>query len=446
MSADSKTPARRAIRGRVLTFLDNPARVGDEASFRYIEDGAVLIEDGLIKAVGEAGELLAGDVARDIEVDDHSGQLVLPGFIDLHIHYPQAGIIASHGAQLMEWLEKYTFPEEEKFSDPAYAAATAEFFFDELLRNGTTTAAVYCTTHETSVEAFFAESERRNMCMIAGKVMMDRGAPDSLLDKAPENGSVAGYDASKRLAERWHGRGRQHYAVTPRFALTSSEAQLEACGSLLSEIPDVYLQTHLAEQRDEVEKARSLFPEARDYTDIYDRAGLLGRRSLFGHGIYLSERERARLHETGSVIAFAPTSNLFIGSGLFDFDKTTAGDNPVRVGLASDVGAGTSYSMLRTAAEAYKVMQLQGQNLTAVQAFYMITLGNARKLGLEGRIGTLEPGSDADIVVLNSAGVPALSHRLRDGGADLAEELFAFLTLGDDRAVGAAYVAGRRQN
>ena len=228
MSIDSQNSNRRALRGRVLTFLDNPARVGEEASFRYIEDGAVLIEDGLIKAVGEAGELLAGDNARDTEVDDHSGQLVLPGFIDLHIHYPQAGIIASYGAQLMEWLDKYTFPEEEKFSDPAYAAATAEFFFDELLRNGTTTAAVYCTTHESSVEAFFAESERRNMRMIAGKVMMDRGAPDILLDMVPENGSVAGYDASKRLAERWHGRGRQHYAVTPRFALTSSEAQLEA--------------------------------------------------------------------------------------------------------------------------------------------------------------------------------------------------------------------------
>lgn len=443
MNTNSEQASPRAIRGRVLTFLDNPAHAGEEASFSYIEDGAVLIEDGLIKAVGEASEILAGN--GDMDVDDHSGRLVLPGFIDLHTHYPQAGIIASYGAQLIEWLEKYTFPEEEKFADPAYAAATAEFFCDELLRNGTTSAAVYCTTHETSVEAFFAESERRNMRMIAGKVMMDRGAPESLLDPAPENGSAPGYDASKRLAERWHGRGRQHYAVTPRFALTSSKAQMEACGALLGEIPELYLQTHLAEQRDEVEKAMQLFPDAMDYTDIYDKAGLLGPRSLFGHGIYLSERERARLHETESVIAFAPTSNLFIGSGLFNFEQTIGGDNPVRVGLASDVGAGTSYSMLRTAAEAYKVMQLQGQSLTALQVFYMITLGNARKLGLESRIGSLEPGSEADIVVLNNDAVPVLRHRLQNGTADLAEELFALMMLGDDRVVDAAYVMGKRQ-
>lgn len=440
MSANPDKSGRRAIRGRVLTFLDDPARVGEEASYHYIEDGAVVIEDGLIQSVGEASKLIQQDMA----VDDHSGQLVLPGFIDIHTHYPQAGIIASYGAQLMEWLEKYTFPEEEKFSDPEYAAATAKFFLGELLRNGTTTAAVYCTTHETSVEAFFAESERRNMCMIAGKVLMDQGAPGSLLDVAPEDGSAAGYDASKRLAEHWHGRGRQLYAVTPRFALTSSEAQLEACGALLAEIPGLYLQTHLAEQREEVEKAMALFPQARDYTDIYDRAGLLGPRSLFGHGIYLSAQERARLSETKSVIAFAPTSNLFIGSGLFDYQGTTGGDTPVRVGLASDVGAGTSYSMLRTAAEAYKVMQLQGQNLTALRAFYVITLGNARMLGLEDRIGTLEPGSDADIVVLNTIAVPALAHRLRNGAADLSEELFALVTLGDDRVVSAAYVAGKR--
>jgi guanine deaminase len=445
MKTASQSTGRRAIRGRVLTFLDNPARVGDEPSYRYIEDGALLIEDGLIKAVGEASELLTEDAAGDIEIDDHSGRLLLPGFIDLHIHYPQAGVIASYGAQLIEWLEKYTFPEEEKFADPAYAAATAEFFCDELLRNGTTTAAVYCTTHETSVEAFFSESEKRNMRMIAGKVMMDRGAPDSLLDAAAENGSTAGYDASKRLAERWHGRGRQHYAVTPRFALTSSAAQLEACGTLLGEISGLYLQTHLAEQQEEVAKAMQLFPGARDYTDIYDQAGLLGRRSLFGHGIYLGERELARLHETGSVIAFAPTSNLFIGSGLFDYEKTTGGAAPVRVGLASDVGAGTSYSMLRTAAEAYKVMQLQGQNLTALEAFYMITLGNARKLGLEDRIGSLEPGSEADIVVLGADAVPMLRQRLQNGAADLSEELFALLMLGDDRVVEAAYVAGQRQ-
>jgi guanine deaminase len=432
---------QRAIRGRVLSFTDDPALSDGEDSYAYWEDGVVVVEGGTIITLGEANAILP-ELPSNIELDDHSGRLVLPGFIDTHIHYSQSRIIASYGAQLIEWLEKYTFPEEARFADPDYAASCADFFFDELLRNGTTTAAVYCTVHEGSVETFFAEAERRNMRMIAGKVMMDRNAPDALLDRPGADGVAAGFAASERLARKWHNRGRQHYAVTPRFALTSTEAQLEACKALVDAFPGAYLQTHLAEQRDEVEAVSRQFPQARNYTDVYDRAGLLGPRAIFGHGIHLGGDELRRLHETQSVIAFAPSSNLFIGSGLFDLERVAGGAHPVRVGLASDVGAGTSFSMLRTAADGYKVMQLQGQNLTALRALYLMTLGNARALGLERRVGTLEPGSEADIVVLDGNGIPALKQRLAAGEGDLAGDLFAFMVLGDERAVAATYIAG----
>jgi guanine deaminase len=425
----------RAIRGRILTFKGDPAEVGEAASHLFIEDGAVLMEDGRIAALGEARELLKG-LPEGSVVDDHTDHLVLPGLIDAHIHFPQTQVIASYGAQLLEWLQKYTFVEEQKFGDPAHAARIARFFLDELLRNGTTTAVVYCSVHPESAEAFFTESARRDTRMIAGKVMMDRGAPAALTDTAER-----GYRESRALLERWHGRGRQLYAISPRFALTSTEAQLEAAGALAKEHPDAYVQTHLCENDDEIAAVRRLFPSASSYTDIYDRFGLLGRRSLLGHCIHLEDEEIERLAATGSVAVFCPTSNLFIGSGLFDMARLRDRRRPVRVGLATDVGGGTSYSMLRTAAEAYKVLQLRGQNLTALQALYLMTLGNARALGLEERIGTLEVGSEADIVVLDSRATPAMAHRM-ETARDLAEELFVLVTLGDDRAVRATYVAG----
>jgi guanine deaminase len=346
-------------------------------------------------------------------------------------------VIGSYGEQLLEWLQKYTFVEEQKFADPAHAGRVAGFFLEELFRNGTTTAVVYCTVRPESAEAFFAESHRRNARMIAGKVMMDRGAPAGLLDTAQR-----GYDETKALIGDWHGRGRQHYAITPRFALTSTEAQLEAAGALLREHPDCYLQTHLAENHEEIAAARRLYPQATSYTDIYDRCGLLGPRSLFGHCIHLEEAELARLSATGSIAAFCPTSNLFIGSGLFDLAALRHPRRPVRVSLATDVGGGTSYSMLRTAAEAYKVLQLRRQNLPAFDAFYLMTLGNARALSLEDRIGSLEPGRDADLVVLDARATPAMAHRMETVDEDLAEELFVLMTMGDDRSVRATYVAG----
>jgi guanine deaminase len=296
---------------------------------------------------------------------------------------------------------------------------------------------VYCTVHPESVEAFFAESERRNARMIAGKMMMDRNAPAALTDNAERS-----YQESKALLQTWHRRGRQLYAVSPRFALTSSEAQLEAAGALLREHPDAYLQTHLAENHDEIATVRRLFPSAQSYTDAYDRHGLLGPRSILGHCLHLADEELQRLSDTRSIAAFCPTSNLFIGSGLFDLARLRDRARPVRISLATDVGGGTSYSMLRTAAEGYKVLQLQGQNLPPLDAFYMMTLGNARALGLEAEIGSFALGSEADVVVLDPRATPAMAHRMATVGDDLAAILFVLMTLGDERAVRATYVAG----
>lgn len=429
----NKVPA--AIRGRILSFREDPATAGG-AAHRYLEDGLLVLAEGRIGAIGDAATLLPG-LPPAAPVHHYPDGLIMAGFIDAHIHYPQTQVIASYGAQLLDWLERYTYVEEQKFAAPAHAARIARFFLDELCRNGTTTAAVYCTVHPESVDAFFTESARRNMRMVAGKVLMDRNAPAALRDTA-----ARGYAESEALIARWHGHKRLHYAVTPRFALTSTAAQLEAAGALLRAHPDVLLQTHLSESPQEIEMVRKAFPGARDYVDVYDRHGLLGPRSLFGHCIHLAPAERARLSESGSVAVFCPTSNLFIGSGLFDLALARDARFPLRVGLATDVGGGTSYSMLRTAAEAYKVLQLQGQSLPALEAFYMLTLGNARALGLADRIGTLAPGSDADVVVLDARATPAMAHRLETVRGNLEDELFALMTLGDDRAIRATYVAG----
>jgi guanine deaminase len=428
-------PVRRALRGRILSFEADPAEVGEAASHTYLEDGIVLIEDGRIAARGDAVQML-GKLPDGTPVDDHAGHLILPGLIDTHIHLPQTQVIASHGAQLLDWLQKHTFVEEQKFADPGHAARIARFFVDELLRNGTTTAAVYGSVHAQSAQALFAEALRRGTRTIAGKVMMDRGAPAALLDTAER-----GYRESKALIQRWHGRGRLQYAISPRFAVTSSDGQLEAAGALLAEHPDCYLQTHLCENLEEIAAVRRLFPWATSYTDVYDHFGLLGPRSLFGHCIHLEEAECLRLSESRSVAALCPTSNLFLGSGLFDLAMLRDAVRPVRVALATDIGGGTSYSMLRTAAEAYKVTQLGGQRWSALEAFYAITLGNARALGLEGAIGSLEPGTEADIVVLDARATPAMAHRM-ETVRDLAEELFVLLIMGDERAVRATYVMG----
>lgn len=419
------------LRGRVLSFVDEPKGPGDTASYRYWEDGAVFISEGRVVSVGEYHKAnIAG-----ASVIDHHPHLILPGLIDTHIHYPQMQVIGSYAGALLEWLNRYTFVEEQKFADEGHAARIAQRFFDELIRHGTTTAAAYCTVHKASAEAFFTEAERRNMRVVAGKVMMDRNAPEALRD-TPQSG----YDETRALIGRWHGRGRAHYAITPRFAITSSPEQMEMTEALAREFPDCHIQTHLAENLAEIEFARELYPNLGDYTGIYERYHLLGPRTLLGHSIHLSHREVEVLAETRSVAVFCPTSNLFIGSGLFDYERLH--ERGVRIAVATDVGGGTSYSMLKTLDEGYKVLQLRGQRLPPLASFYMMTLGNARALSLEDSIGSIEPGRDADLVVLDARATPQMALRMETIDS-LTEELFLLQTCGDDRAVAEVYVAGK---
>jgi guanine deaminase len=418
----------------LLWFVDDPETTG-EAAHRYVEDGLLVLAGGMIQAVGPAGELLP-TLPAGAEIVDHRPHLIMPGFIDAHLHMPQTQVIASYGAQLMEWLSKYTFVEEQKLSQQGHPETLTRFLLDELLASGTTTAAVYCSVHRQSAEAFFTESERRNTRMIAGKVMMDRHAPAALTDTAE-----SGYADSKALIERWHGRGRQLYAITPRFAVTSTPEQMRLSGRLAAEHPDCFVQTHINENQAEIAFARELYPESDDYAGIYHDFGLLGAKSLMGHCIHMTKHEWRAFAEAGAVAVFCPTSNLFLGSGLFDWAR--ARREGVRVAVATDIGGGTSYSMLRTMAEAYKILQLQGQSLSAFAALHAITRGNAVALGLEHLIGTLEPGTEADVVVLDPAATRAMAHRL-ETARDLAEELFVLVTLGDERNVVATYVAGER--
>ncbi len=422
--------SRTVLRGRVLSFVSEPQGIDDTASYRYFADGMVVIADGKVQG---AGDFDAG-VVGDAEIIDHRPHLILPGFIDLHLHYVQSQMIASYAGSLLEWLNTYTFVEEQKFSQQGHAGAVAGAFYDELIRNGTTSAVAYCSSHPRSVDAFFAEAEKRNMLMVGGKVMMDRNAPEALRDSAQ-----SGYDDTKALIERWHGRGRGLYAISPRFAITSTPAQLEASRALVAEYPQCYVQTHLSENAAEISFSMELYPDSPDYTGIYEDYGLLGPKTLLGHSIHLNHRETQVLAETQSVAVFCPTSNLFLGSGLFDRERLAKAG--VRIGIATDIGGGTNYGMLATLDEGYKVLQLRGQRLTPLNSFYMATLGNARALSLQGTIGSIEPGCAADLVVLDASATPAMRLRM-ETVTSLVEELFLLQTLGDDRSIAEVYVAG----
>jgi guanine deaminase len=423
------------LRGRLLFFRRAPLSLTDTESYFYESDGGLLIKDGLIAATGAYAEIKAKAPEGTIEID-HRPHLIMPGFIDMHLHFPQMQVIASYAANLLEWLNTYTFPEECRFVESAHSQRIATHFYDELIRHGTTTAVAYCSVHKTSADAFFAEATRRNMRMIGGKVMMDRNAPQGLLD-TPQ----LGYDETRQVIADWHGKGRNHVAITPRFAITSTPQQMEAAAALAREFPDLHIQTHLSENQDEIKFAGELYPEAIDYTDIYARYGLLGPKSLFGHCIHLSEREADAMSETGAIAVHCPTSNLFLGSGLFPLKALARRDRPVRIGVATDIGGGSSYSMLRTMDEAYKIQQLLGERLNPLESYYHMTLGNAEALSLADRIGTLEPGTDADVVVLNAAATPAMALKM-EVVKTLAEELFLLQTMGDDRAIAETYVAG----
>lgn len=426
------TSTRMLLRGRILTFKAEPSGPEDTDAYTYLEDGALLIADGTIVACGSYEDVT--NQAGDAELVDHRPNLLMAGFIDTHIHFPQVQVIASWGAQLLDWLNSYTFPEETRFVDPDHSSLMAGHFYDQLIDHGTTTAVAYCSVHKTSAEAFFAEAERRNMRMIGGKVMMDRNAPDGLRD-TPQTS----YDDTKALIKKWHGKGRAEYAITPRFAITSTPEQLEMAGALAGEHSDCYVQTHLSENHDEIAYTAELFPDARDYLDVYQSNNLLGPKTLLGHSIHLKPREIDALVETNAKPVFCPTSNLFLGSGLFD--DAGLRSRGITNAIATDVGAGTSYSMLQTLNEGYKVLQLQKQSLHPLNAFHWITRGNAVALGLEDKIGTLDVGSEADIVVLNPKATKAMALRSQRA-KDLFEELFVLQVMGDDRAIEQCYVSG----
>ncbi|MEZ5649269.1 MAG: guanine deaminase [Burkholderiaceae bacterium] len=434
-SARPRAPHRRAIHADLLDFRADPlhdtADPSGRGAVRFIPDGWLLIEDGLTVDVLEAGQAPGPDWSRD----DRRGHLVCPGFIDTHVHSGQLDVVASHGATLLQWLEQYTFPNEMRFADPAFARAESEAFCDALLAHGTTTAVVFPTRHACSVDALFEAAGRRDMCLIGGKVLMDRHGPEALLD-----GADHGETESRALIRRWHEHQRLHYAITPRFAPTSSDAQLALAGRLLAEADTLYMQTHVAETEEEVAWVAKLFPADRSYLSVYDRHGLLGPRSVFAHGIWLDDQDHAMLVDRGGSVAFSPSSNMFLGSGLLNVARLDQAGVPVS--LASDVGGGTHLNMLRVMADAARVMALTGQKLTAYRGLYLATLGAARTLALDGAIGSLAPGRHADLTVLRWS-TDAVSERRQRRATSLHERLFALMMLGDTANVVATYVRGR---
>jgi guanine deaminase len=416
--------------GQVLAFSGDPFRDGLSAA-RHLRQGAVAVEAGRIAAVGEAADLLARFPGARLH--QHGGRLISAGFIDAHVHYPQTAMIASWGKRLIDWLNTYTFPEEMRFADPAYAAEIVNRYLDLILARGTTTVCSYATIHPESVDAIFAAAQARGMRLFAGKTCMDRNAPEGLRD-TPQSA----YDDSKRLLEKWHGVDRLSYVITPRFSPTSTPEQLSALGALWREYPDCLMQTHLSEQTDEIAWVRELFPQSRDYLDTYEAQGLLREGAVYGHAIHLTSREKARLIEAGASLVHCPTSNTFIGSGLFDMTLAQS----LRVGLATDTGGGSSFSMLRTMAAAYEVAQLRGQSLHPAELWWLATQGSARALRCEDRIGNLAPGMEADLVVIDLASTPAIAQATRRA-EDLWQALFPTIMMGDDRAVAEVWVGGR---
>ena len=417
--------------GQTLRFAADPFAEGPDAA-RHESRGAVLVEGGRIAALGPADDLRRAHPA--VRVHDFGDALVSAGFVDAHVHYPQTAIIASWGKRLIDWLNTYTFPEEMRFADPGFARATAETCLDLMLANGTTTMCSYATIHPESVEAFFAAAQARGLRALAGKTCMDRNAPEGLRDTAQ-----SAHDASAALIARWHGVDRLSYVITPRFAPTSSPEQLAALGALWAAHPDCLMQTHLSEQTDEIAWVRDLFPQARDYLDVYERFGLLGAGAVFGHCIHLEPRERARLREVGAALIHCPTSNTFIGSGLFDMEGLKA--EGLRVGLATDIGGGSSFSMLRTMAAAYEIAQLRGCALHPAQLWWLATAGSAAALGLGDRIGNLAVGMEADLAVIDLASTPAIAQRAARAES-FWEALFPTIMMGDDRAVREVWVNG----
>jgi guanine deaminase len=426
--------SRRAYRAGLLHMLEDPCRVPAAEALVHHPDGLLVVEDGHVAAAGAYAELRPG-LPDDAPIEHLPGQLITPGFVDAHVHYPQTDIVAAWGGSLLDWLTRHTFPAELAFSDRAYADAAARFFIEELLRNGTTSALVFATVHKASVDALFEAALAQGMRVIAGKVLMDRHAPDGLMDTVE-----SGRADSEALIRAWRGRGRLGYAVTPRFAVTSSPEQLAMAGDLARAHPEVMVHTHMSETLEEVARVGELFADCGDYLDVYARHGLAGPRSVFAHCVHTTPQALRRLRDAGSAVAFCPASNLLLGSGLFSLQEACGCG--VTVGLGTDVGAGASFSVLHVAGEAYKVGQLRGEALDPLHAFYMATLGGARALRIDDKVGNLAVGKEADFLVLDPAATPLLARRSA-GTKDIAEQLAVFSLLGDDRLIARTYVAGR---
>lgn len=424
------------VRGRFLDIQNIVSHASEIAEqVRYIEDGVLITEQGKIRWFGP-WEAAQDHLPTDVEIQHYPEHLIIPGMIDTHIHFPQTEMVGAYGEQLLSWLNTYTFPTEIQFKDKAYAQEIAKFFVNELLKNGTTTALVFCTVHPESVDALFEAAEQHQMRLIAGKVMMDRHAPEALCDSAE-----SAYVDSKELIQKWHGQGRALYAITPRFAPTSTPEQLERAGQLKAEFPDVYVHTHLSENKDEIAWVKDLFPHQNGYLDVYHHYGLTGQRSVFAHCVHLEDTEWKCMHDTNSAIAFCPTSNLFLGSGLFPLKQTW--DQQVKVGLGTDIGAGTSFSLLQTVNQAYKVQQLQGDKLSAYESLYHATLGGAKALDLDDKLGNFTVGKEADFVVLDLKAT-ALQQLRQSRAKSIEDSLFALFTMGDDRNIEATYIYGQK--
>lgn len=426
---------KTAIRGAMLTFKADPFFHDMKDCMVYESDAVIVMENGKITQAGAASQILP--TLGDTPVKQYRDSLIVPGFIDCHVHYPQTEIIAAYGEQLIEWLNNYTFVAEQGFVNKEHAAEVAEVFLREQMRNGVTSSTVFCTIFPQSVDAIFEEAEKYNMRIMAGKVCMDRNAPAALLD-TPQRA----YDESRALIQKWHGKGRAEYVITPRFIPTSTPEQMEMVAALAKESPDMLIQSHVSENVNEVAWVKELCPESKDYTDAYAKYGLMRRRAIYGHGIHLTDRELGVFNETGASVAHCPTSNFFLGSGCLNVKKLKTEKRPVHVGLATDLGAGTSFSILQTMNEAYKAAQMNGAPYTSLHSFYLASRGTAEALGIADKVGTLAPGMEADVAVINLKSTPIIEYRMRYA-KNLEETLFIQMTLADDRAIAATYVSGK---
>ena len=419
--------------GNILSYKSNPFFNSFESAIDYRKRGAVLIDGNLIKEVGDRKSLIK--IYPNAEIHDYGKKLISAGFIDAHMHYPQTSIIASYGKRLLDWLNNYTFPEENRFNDYEYAKRIASFTLDLCLRNGTTSVASFCTSHAQSADIFFSEAEKRKMRVIAGKTCMDRNALSSLID-TPQSA----YDESEKLIKKWHQRSRSLYAISPRFAPTSSPEQLQALGDLWSRYPSCLMQTHISEQLEEIDWVKNLFPNSKDYLDVYDKFNLVREGSIFGHAIHLTDRERKRLLEAKSSLIHCPTSNTFIGSGLFDLKGLNEQKN--KIGLGTDTGGGSSFSMFRTMAATYEIAQLKGFSVHPSQLYWLATVGSSISLGIEDKVGNIRKGLEADLVVVNLSSTPVIQNRVNEA-KDNWEEIFPTIMLGDDRAIETVWVSGK---